>query len=293
MSVNPSLELVRKNRSFAGTTYRFKHQSECLGGLDATFSIFIPDSATPSHKVPLVHYLSGLTCSDLNVTEKAGYQRVASALGLAIACPDTSPRGAGIPGEADEWDFGVGAGYYVDATQEPWSKNYNMYTYVTEEFPQLLKASFEQIDAGNCSVMGHSVGGHGSLTVALSNPGKYKCASAFAPACNLSETPWGTKAFGRFFGDNKGEWKKHDACCLAEKYSGPKLDIKIDVGSEDDQYLKAPVDQLRCREFSQVAEGNPNITLDFNERAGYDHSYFFVSTFIEDQLRFHAEHLLK
>ncbi|KAF4736609.1 hypothetical protein FOZ63_008245 [Perkinsus olseni] len=262
MSINPALTLVRKNRSFQGEW------------------------------VPVVYYLSGLTCSDLNVTEKAGYQRVASALGLAIACPDTSPRGAGIPGEQDEWDFGVGAGYYVDATQDPWKKNYKMYTYVTSEFPALLGESFQQIDTNNCSVMGHSVGGHGSLTVALKNPGKYKSASAFAPACNLSETPWGFKAFGRFFGDDdKSKWKQHDACCLAQKYAGPALDVKIDVGFEDFVYVNAPVDQLRCRQFRDVAAGNPNVHLDFNERPGYDHSYFFVATFMEDHLKFHAEHL--
>ncbi|KAF4666201.1 hypothetical protein FOL46_003225 [Perkinsus olseni] len=292
MSINPALTLVRKNRSFQGTTYRFSHLSKCLGNLEATFSIFIPDSATPNKKVPVVYYLSGLTCSDLNVTEKAGYQRVASALGLAVACPDTSPRGAGIPGEEDEWDFGVGAGYYVDATQDPWRKNYNMYTYVTSEFPALLGESFQQIDTNNCSVMGHSVGGHGSLTVALKNPGKYKSASAFAPACNLSETPWGFKAFGRFFGDDdKSRWKEHDACCLAQKYAGPALDVKIDVGFEDFVYVNAPVDQLRCRQFRDVAAGNPNVHLDLNERPGYDHSYFFVATFMEDHLKFHAEHL--
>ncbi|KAF4756785.1 hypothetical protein FOZ63_019770, partial [Perkinsus olseni] len=184
------------------------------------------------------------------------------------------------------------AGYYVDATQDPWKKNYNMYTYVTSEFPALLGESFQQIDTNNCSVMGHSVGGHGSLTVALKNPGKYKSVSAFAPACNLSETPWGFKAFGRFFGDDdKSKWKEHDACCLAQKYAGPALDVKMDVGFEDFVYVNAPVDQLRCRQFRDVAAGNPNVQLDFNERPGHDHSYFFVATYMEDHLKFHAEHL--
>jgi len=219
--------------------------------------------------------------------QKAGAQRVASEHSIAIVTPDTSPRGLGIPGEEDSWDFGTGAGFYVNATAEPWSKNYQMYDYILKELPAVLRGLEKNLDVDTASVFGHSMGGHGALIMALKNPDKFKSVSAFSPVCNPSKVPWGQKAFSNYLGANEEDWKQYDATELVSKYSGPPLEVLIDTGSDDD-FLKV---QLHPWTFEEAAAGK--VQLISNLRVGYDHSYFFIATFVEEHIKFHAKHLNK
>jgi len=252
-----------------------------------TFHVFTPELAR-TQSCPVLYYLSGLTCTDLNVIEKGFAQKWCQDHGLFLVAPDTSPRGLGIPGEDPDWDFGTGAGMYVDATNAPWSKGYKMYTYVTQELPQLLAASIPNFDGTRQSITGHSMGGHGALICALKNPGKYKSVSAFAPICNASEVPWGIKTFSAYLGEDRTTWKAYDACELAQTYSGPDPHILVDQGSED----KFLATQLSTSKFVKICESNPVLEQSkIKIHPGYDHSYYFVSSFMELHVKHHAHYL--
>jgi len=270
--------------SFEGHQKRYQHLSQVCA-CSMNFSVYLPISSKTSN-LPVLYYLSGLSCTDLNCVEKSGIQRLATEHNIIIVFPDTSPRGLGYPGEAESWDFGVGAGMYVDATQEPWCVGFKMYSYVTEELPKIIEANFP-VDTSRQSIFGHSMGGHGALICALKNPGKYKSVSAFAPISNPSVVPWGQKAFSKYLGDNVENWKKYDATELARNYSGPKIDILVDQGSADN-FLEI---QLKPYNLKTAVEKNENINLHLNIHEGYDHSYYFIASFMESHIKFHASHL--
>ncbi|XP_067014423.1 S-formylglutathione hydrolase isoform X2 [Anabrus simplex] len=250
------------------------------------FAVYLPPQSDEG-KVPVVYWLSGLTCTEQNFIQKAGAQRYAAEHGVIIVGPDTSPRGCNIPGEDDSWDFGTGAGFYVDATQEPWNKNYRMFSYVTKELPELVKKHFPVLP--DCqSIMGHSMGGHGALICALKNPGKYRSVSAFAPICNPTKGAWGKKALGGYLGTSDSDvWNSWDATELVKKYSGPPLEILIDQGKED-QFLKDG--QLLPENLVAACQAS-EMPVILHMREGYDHSYFYVSTFIGEHLQHHMHYL--
>eukprot|EP01083_Nonionella_stella_P094943 266495_1 len=279
--VSSSLKEIFRVRVFGGNLTKWEHQSSTLR-LPAKFAIFIPDKASEKTRVNSVYWLSGLTCSEDNFTQKAGGFKQAAAQNLALVVPDTSPRGAGIPGEDDDWDFGTAAGFYVDAITEGWKKNYNMYSYITKELPDLVESNFPV--TMKKSVFGHSMGGHGALVVYLKNPGLYESVSAFAPICNPSKCPWGEKAFSGYLGDDREEWKQYDACDLVGSFKGKQQSILVDQGMEDGFY---PKKQLLPENFVAACE-KANHPLVMRYQEGYDHSYFFISTFIDDHIKHHA-----
>jgi S-formylglutathione hydrolase len=271
-------------------------QSLCFGGVQAVhahdaretrctmrFGVFLPPQAAGA-RVPVVYWLSGLTCTEENFITKAGAQRVAAELGLAIVVPDTSPRGLGLPGESDSYDFGLGAGFYVDATRPPWSQGYRMYSYVTEELPEYVAARFP-VDAERCAIFGHSMGGHGALVIALRNPQRYRSASAFAPIASPMRCPWGEKALTGYLGDDRAAWRAYDATALIEDRGYPRT-ILVDQGTRD-PFLE---EQLKPQLLRDACE-HAGVALDLRMRDGYDHSYYFIASFIEDHLRFHARAL--
>lgn len=279
-----SLEQIGASKMFGGQQLRFKHRSTVLN-CDMHFSVYMPSQAR-HEKVPVIYWLSGLTCNDENFVQKAGAQQYAAECGVAIVCPDTSPRGDDVPDDAEKaWDFGIAAGFYVNATQKPWSRHYHMYDYVAKELPEVLKNSDLVLDVDNVSIMGHSMGGHGALTIALKNPGVYKAVSAFAPICSPLNCPWGEKALGNYIGDNKADWEQYDACALVAK-AGEKLPILVDQG-QDDGFL---VEQLKP-ELLQQACLDAKHPLTLRLQAGYDHSYFFIATFMPEHIAHHAEAL--
>jgi S-formylglutathione hydrolase len=277
-----SLQIVSENRSHGGRQLVVKHASSATS-TDMTFSIFLPPQAEDGAKLPVVWYLSGLTCTHANVTEKGEYRAACSELGLIFVAPDTSPRGAGVP-DAEGYDFGQGAGFYVDATEQPFAANYRIWTYVTEELPALIAAEFP-VDLGRQAITGHSMGGHGALTVALRNPGRFRSVSAFAPIVAPGQVPWGQKALGGYLGENRAAWRKHDAVALIE--DGERAsELLVDVGTADnflEQELKPELLERAC--------ADAGIALTLNRREGYDHSYYFISSFMADHLRWHAERL--
>jgi S-formylglutathione hydrolase len=248
------------------------------------FGVYLPPQAQ-SGRVPVLYWLSGLTCTEENFIVKAGAQRVAAELGLAIIAPDTSPRGLGIPGEADSYDFGIGAGFYVDATEAPWSQGYRMYSYVTQELFELVATTFP-VDPARAGIFGHSMGGHGALTIALKNPHRFRSVSAFAPIVSPSRCPWGEKALAGYVGPDREKWREYDATSLIEDrgWKGPAL--LVDQGTQD-QFLE---NQLKPELLVAVCK-RLGIPLDLRMQQGYDHSYYFIASFIEDHLRFHAKHL--
>jgi S-formylglutathione hydrolase len=276
------MELVSRTATFGGEIRRLKHPSEACG-CDMVFGVFLPPQAQQG-PVPALLWLSGLTCTDENFMIKAGAQRVAAELGLAIVCPDTSPRGTDFPGEHDDYDFGSGAGFYVNATRQPWSANYRMYDYVTRELPALVEAHLPV--NGRWGISGHSMGGHGALICYLKNPGKYLSVSAFAPICNPSNGVWGQKAFSNYLGDDRSDWAEYDAAVLIGN-AEEKLPLLIDQGTED-EWLS---DQLKPGALEQAAIAS-HYPLTLRMQEGYDHGYYFVATFIEDHLRHHAKALL-
>ena len=278
-----TLTTVSQNKSHGGVQGVYRHASEETK-TEMTFSVFVPPHADGA-KLPVVWYLSGLTCTHANVTEKGEFRAACAELGLVFVAPDTSPRGDGVPGDPDNaYDFGLGAGFYVDARQEPFAKNYRMWSYVTEELPSVIAANFP-VDPRRQSVMGHSMGGHGALTVALRNPGRYRAASAFSPIVAPSQVPWGHKALSGYLGDDKAAWRKYDAVALIE--DGARVsDILADYGDAD-QFL---TQQLRP-ELLKAACEKANIPLLLRKQEGYDHSYYFISTFMCDHLRWHAARL--
>jgi S-formylglutathione hydrolase len=279
-----SLEIVSENKAHGGRQLVVKHAS-AVTGTDMTFSIYLPPQAAGGSKVPIVWFLSGLTCTHANVTDKGEYRAVCAGLGLAFIAPDTSPRGEGVPDDpAGAYDFGLGAGFYVDATEEPWAKNFRMWSYVTEELPRLIEAEFP-VDMDSQGITGHSMGGHGALTVALNHPGRFKSVSAFSPIVAPSEVPWGQKALAGYLGDDRASWRKHDAVALIE--GGSSVDeILVDVGTADPFIEK----ELRP-ELLERACAAAGIPLTLRRQEGYDHSYYFISTFMAEHLAWHAERL--
>jgi S-formylglutathione hydrolase len=277
------LDVVSQSRCFDGIQFTYRHQSSETA-TEMRFAAFIPPQAD-QHPVPVVWYLSGLTCTEENFTVKAGAQRIAAELGLLLISPDTSPRGDGVPGDpAGSYDFGLGAGFYVDAMHEPWSRNYRMATYIERELPTLVKSELPA-DMTRQSIMGHSMGGHGALTIALRNQDRYASVSAFSPICSPMNCPWGEKALSGYLGGNKERWRRYDACALLEDGAGLR-ELLVDQGAAD-QFLET---QLKPQLLERVcAKAGVPLTLRMHE--GYDHSYFFISTFIEDHLRWHAQRL--
>ncbi|XP_012288351.1 S-formylglutathione hydrolase [Orussus abietinus] len=280
------IQEISANKSFGGWQKVYSHDSLTLG-CKMNFGIYLPPQ-TKEEPVPVIYWLSGLTCTEANFIQKAGAQKYAAEHGVILVAPDTSPRGLEIPGEEDSWDFGTGAGFYVNATAEPWKTNYKMFSYITKELPTLINQNFPTIP-GNQSIMGHSMGGHGALISALKNPGQYKTVSAFAPISNPIKCPWGKKAFSGYFGEKtaESEWKNWDATELVKQYKGPPLDILVDQGTEDN-FLKQG--QL-LPENLLAATKDAGLTLVLRNQDGYDHSYFFISTFIEDHIIHHAKYL--
>ncbi len=277
------METVSTNTAHGGVQGVYRHTSKETG-TEMTFSVFVPPHADGA-KLPVVWYLSGLTCTHANVTEKGEYRRICAELGLIFVAPDTSPRGEGVPDDAEgAYDFGLGAGFYVDATQAPFAKNYRMWSYVTEELPALVAAEFPA-DMARQSILGHSMGGHGALTIGLTHPDRYKAVSAFAPIVAPGQVPWGHKALPRYLGDDKAAWRKHDAVALIEDGARVK-DLLVDQG-EADNFL---AEQLKP-ELLEKACADAGIALTLRRQPGYDHSYYFISSFMEDHLRWHAERL--
>ncbi|MFY0310977.1 S-formylglutathione hydrolase [Leisingera sp. D0M16] len=274
------METVSENRAFGGTQGVYKHASSATGG-DMTFGLFLPEEAKDG-PVPVLWYLSGLTCTHENAMTKAGAQAWCAEQGIAIVFPDTSPRGEGVADD-DAYDLGQGAGFYVNATQDPWAPHFRMWDYVAEELPALLGEKFS-IDLDRQAITGHSMGGHGALTLAMNLPGRYKSVSAFAPISNPTQSDWGRKQLSAYLGDDEAAWTKHDATLLMREkgFDGP---ILIDTGTSD-QFI----DLLKPEALAHaVAERRQQATL--RMQPDYDHSYFFVSTFMEEHVSFHADAL--
>ena len=277
------MEKIGENICFGGRQLRYSHASEVLG-CEMNFSIYLPPQAEQG-KVPVLYWLSGLTCTDENFVTKAGAQRYAAEHGIAIVAPDTSPRGEGVPDDPEAaWDFGLGAGFYVNATQSPWSQHYRMYDYVVTELPALLKAQFP-VDEARMAISGHSMGGHGALTIALKNPGRFKSVSAFSPICSPLRCPWGEKALGMYLGDDRATWAEHDSCALMAHVE-EKLPALVDQGDADN-FLQ---EQLKPELLQEVAN-SVDYPLELRMQPGYDHSYFFIASFIGEHIAFHASHL--
>lgn len=275
------MELLEEHRCFEGWQQRWRHDSAVLK-CPMTFSIFLPTPRTTPP--PVLYWLSGLTCNDENFTTKAGAQRVASELGIVLVMPDTSPRGENVPNN-ESYDLGQGAGFYLNATEEPWADNFRMYDYINDELPALIADNFSISE--KASIFGHSMGGHGALSIALKNPGRYCSVSAFAPIVNPTRVPWGQKAFAAYLGADQDKWREWDSCCLLMQADiAQPIPVLIDQGDAD-QFL---ADQLQPAQFAEVAR-QKNWPLTLRVQPGYDHSYYFIASFIEDHLRFHAEHL--
>lgn len=276
------MELLSSHRSFGGWQQRYRNRSTALNS-ETTLSVYLPPQAEQG-SVPVLYWLSGLTCTDENFVTKAGAQRSAAELGLAIVAPDTSPRGADVADDPG-WDLGQGAGFYVDATQDPWRSHYQMATYVRDELPALIAAEFPAINGDRAGISGHSMGGHGALTLALNNPDRYRSVSAFAPIAAPSQCPWGEKALTAYLGSDRSTWLTYDACeCL--KTSTWDQPILVDQG-EADEFLAG---QLLPQDLEQAAQ-SAGKALTLRYQPDYNHSYFFIASFIDDHLRFHAEQL--
>ncbi len=272
---------ISEQKCFGGSQGIYAHESTSTG-TSMRFSVFHPPQAQAA-KTPVIWYLSGLTCTEENFIFKAGAQRVAAELGLTVIAPDTSPRGAGVVGEDESYDLGSGASFYVDATESPWSDNYQMYSYITAELQAVISDNFN-VDINKQGITGHSMGGHGALTLGLRNPQLYRSISAFSPICAPSQCAWGQKALGHYLGDNPADWQLHDATILMQKGCHSASAILIDQG-KDDEFL---ADQLHPDKFEQACTtNNQGLTLRYQE--GYDHSYYFIASFIEDHLRHHAK----
>ena len=280
-----TLEMISEAKAHGGRQLVVRHPSNATG-TDMIFSLFLPPQAGAG-PVPLVTYLSGLTCTHANVTDKGEFRAACAELGIAFLAPDTSPRGEGVPDDPEgAWDFGLGAGFYVDATEAPWRENYRMWSYVTEELPALVAANFP-LDMARQGITGHSMGGNGALTVALRHPGRFRSVSAFAPIVAPGQVPWGEKALSQYLGSDRSSWRTHDAVALIE--DGSRIDdLLVDVGTADsflDKELRPELLEAACREAG--------IPLTLNRRMGYDHSYHFISTFMADHVAWHAERLAR
>ncbi|GAA0528082.1 S-formylglutathione hydrolase [Pigmentiphaga sp. GD03639] len=277
-------ELISLHQCFGGQQRFYRHDSSTIG-LPMRFSVFLPTHAEAG-PVPVLFYLAGLTCTEETFMIKAGAQRFAQQHGIMLVTPDTSPRGAGLPGETDSWDFGAGAGFYLDATQAPWNRHYRMYSYIVDELFGLVTSELPG-DPARAGIFGHSMGGHGALVLALRNPGKFRSVSAFAPIAHPVDCPWGHKAFGNYLGPDRETWKQYDATELMRAARQPfPGGILVDQGLAD-QFLES---QLRPEAFEAACQeaGQP---LELRRHAGYDHGYYFISTFMEDHMAFHARAL--
>jgi S-formylglutathione hydrolase len=279
-----AIETVSEQRCFGGVQGFYSHVSDACGGT-MRFAVYLPPAAEKG-PVPVLWFLAGLTCTAETFTIKAGAQRMAAELGLALVMPDTSPRDTGWAGATGDWEFGEGAGFYLDATEAPWNERFRMYSYVVDELPRLVSGRFP-LDMGRQGIFGHSMGGHGALVVALRNPGRYRSLSAFAPIVAPASVPWGQKAFPRYLGTDRSSWARYDATRLVEE--GARFDgtILVDQGEADGFLL----DQLQPQCFEAACE-EAGQALDLRMRPGYDHGYYFIQTFIEDHLRHHAKALI-
>lgn len=276
------MPIVTDVRSHGGRQLVVSHASAATS-TEMRFSIFLPPQAARDVALPVIWYLPGLTCSHANVTEKGEYRAACAELGLIFVAPDTSPRGDGVP-DADGYDFGQGAGFYLDATEQPWAANFRMWSYVTDELPALVAAEFPA-DLERQGITGHSMGGHGALTVALRNPRRFRSVSAFAPIAAPGQVPWGQKALAGYLGEDRAAWRKHDAVALIEDGARVK-ELLVDVGDADPF-----VEQELRPELLERACGDAGIPLTLRRQPGYDHSYYFISTFMADHLRWHSERL--
>ncbi|KAF1945079.1 S-formylglutathione hydrolase-like protein [Clathrospora elynae] len=284
-----SFETTGTIATFGGKLLKLKHKSSSTN-TDMELNVFLPPQALKSGaKVPVLFYLSGLTCTGNNCSEKGFFQHGAAQHGIAVVYPDTSPRGLKIEGEDEAYDFGTGAGFYVDATKAPWTKGYNMYSYITKELPEALFSSFKELDSSKVSITGHSMGGHGALTLFLKNPGMYKSVSAFAPIANPINCPWGQKAFKGYFGeDQQQKWKEHDATELVKHWKGP-LEMLIDVGTGDNFYNQG---QLLPENLIEAAKGAGNDKgIQLRMQPDYDHSYYFMASFADEHVAWAAKHM--
>ena len=281
-----TIETLSETSCFGGRIGFYQHTSSS-NNCDMRFSVFVPPQAAQG-KVPVLTFLSGLTCTEENFMVKSGAQRVAAMLGIMLVSPDTSPRGEGVPDDPDgDYDFGLAAGFYLNATQEPWSANYHMYDYITKELPPVIFDNFPG-DPERHGLTGHSMGGHGALTIGLRNPDMFSSLSAFAPICTTLHSPWGQKALAYYLGDDKSTWQDYDACEVARRSGGiKKFDrILVDQGADDPflaEQLKPELLEAACKESG--------LPLELHIHQGYDHGYYFISTFVEEHLRFHAERL--
>jgi S-formylglutathione hydrolase len=281
-----TIETVSEVKSHGGVQGVYRHAS-AETGTEMTFSLFMPPQPEKGELLPVLWYLSGLTCTHANVTEKGEFRAACAEHGIIFVAPDTSPRGDGVPDDPDRaWDFGLGAGFYVDATEAPWSANYRMWSYVTEELPALVAEHFS-VDMDRQGITGHSMGGHGALTVALRHPGRFRSVSAFAPIVAPSHVPWGDKALSNYLGSDRSSWLAHDSVALIQTGSRVQ-ELLVDVGESDpflERELKPELLEQACREAG--------IPLTLRRQAGYDHSYYFISSFMADHVRWHAERLAR
>jgi S-formylglutathione hydrolase len=283
LELQMALEQIGSNQSFGGQQLRYKHQSSVLN-CEMTFSIYLPPQAEKG-PVPVLYWLSGLTCNDENFVQKAGAQQHAAEHGIAIVCPDTSPRGDGVADDPEgAYDMGLGAGFYVNATQQPWADHYQMYSYITDELPALINGEFP-VDSQRASISGHSMGGHGALTIALKNPGQYKSVSAFSPIVSPLSCPWGDKVLSNYLGDDREIWAQYDSVELV-KSATEHLPVLVDQG-DSDNFL---VEQLKT-ELLISAAGKADYPMQIRMQPNYDHSYFFIATFIGEHIAFHARAL--
>ncbi|WP_421867701.1 S-formylglutathione hydrolase [Motiliproteus sp.] len=276
-----SIENLSCNKSFGGWNKQYSHDSSALN-CRMRFAIYLPPKVASGERVPVLYWLSGLTCTDENFMHKAGAQRIAAELGLAIVAPDTSPRGDEVAND-EGYDLGQGAGFYVNATEAPWNRHYRMYDYITDELPKLIEANFPVTDQR--AISGHSMGGHGALMIALRNPERYRSVSAFSPISNPLNCPWGQKALSAYLGSDQAAWRDYDASVLMRQ-SEAKIPARVDQG-DDDEFL---AEQLKPETLEAAANAN-DYPLELHRHPGYDHSYFFIASFIEAHLRFHAGHL--
>lgn len=275
-----TIETLKQHRMHGGIQGVYAHdakETDCR----MEFAVYTPPQAVDDGKLPVLYWLSGLTCTWANMTEKAGAQRYAAEHGVIIVAPDTSPRGVNIPGEDDAYDFGSGAGFYVDATLEPWAKHYRMYSYITKELPAVVNEHFK-VDEGRVGLFGHSMGGHGALTIAFKNPDQYKSVSAFAPICSPLRCPWGEKALGGYLGADQDAWRDYDATELAKSTAWRSL-VLVDQGTGDD-FLEG---QLKPELLKEACDG-ASLPLTLRMQEGYDHSYYFMASFIGEHIAHHA-----
>jgi S-formylglutathione hydrolase len=275
------LNTIEEHASFGGVQGVYTHESEVVSG-SMEFSVYVPPQAKRGPR-PVLYYLSGLTCTQDNVTTKSGFQKYASEQGLTVVCPDTSPRGSDFPGEHENYDFGSGAGFYLDATASPWSSSYRMYSYIVEELPQIIAANF-QVETGRSGIFGHSMGGHGALVIGFRNPDKYQSISAFAPIVAPMQVPWGQKAFTNYLGGDPETWRQYDAIELIKSGFKASGEILIDQGTAD-PFLN---EQLRPELFEAVCQ-NAGQPVRIRRQEAYDHSYFFISSFMQDHIEHHAK----